>query len=90
MSQPASRRDIAIYLVAVTALSTASIATLAVLFFTGFAGLRDGPVTTTGSDPASIVLGLAGIALVLLLVAVVVVFGAKHGIAAETRDSYEP
>lgn len=93
MSDPA-KRDIAIYLAAVTGISVASIAILYTLFVTGFprflSGFGQDPANAVRTDPASVVLVFAAIVLFLLLVALIVVFGAKHGPDPENRRERGP
>jgi len=83
VSDPASKGDLALYLVGVTGIAAASIGILYALFVRGFpaflSGLGEDPAGTIRADPLTPVLVLAGLALVVLLVALVVVFGAKHG-----------
>jgi hypothetical protein len=83
VSDPGSRRGIVAYLVGMTAISAASIAVLYGLFVRGFpqflSEFPDDPSGTVRSDPATPALALASIVLVLLLVALVVVFGARYG-----------
>jgi hypothetical protein len=90
VSDPADRRDIAIYLAAVTGIAAASIATLYAMFVSGFPGFLSGfsedPAGAVRADPTSPLLGLVGIGLVLLLVAVIVVFGAKYGPDPDRED----
>ena len=90
MSDPVGRREIAIYLVAVTGLSGATIAILYTLFVTGFPGflseLAQDPANAVRTDPTSVVLVVAALVLVLLLVALIVVFGARHGPDPEGRE----
>jgi len=90
MSDPAGRREIAIYLAAVTGVSAASIATLYTLFVTGFPGFLSGfaqdPANTVRADPGSVVLVFVAVALVLLLVALIVVFGARYGPDPEAHE----
>lgn len=85
--EPGSRRGFALYLVAVTGLATATVAVLAAMFFAGFpeflAGLQNDPGTTVRGDFATLALAVAGTGLVVVLIAVVVVLGARHGLDPE-------
>jgi hypothetical protein len=86
VSDSASRRVVVAYVGAMTGLSVASIAVLYGLFVSGFpaflSGLFENPAAAVQNDPVSPALALAGLGLVVLLVALVVVFGARHGPAA--------
>jgi hypothetical protein len=91
VSNPASRGDLALYLVGVTGISVASIGILYALFVRGFpaflSGLGEDPVGAVQADPLTPVLVLAGFALVVLLVVLVVVFGATHAPDTESPET---
>jgi len=88
--EPGSRRAFALYLVAVTGIAVATVAVLAAMFFGGFpaflAGLQAEPGTTVRGDLATLALAVAGTGLVVVLIAVVVVFGARHGLDPDRRE----
>jgi hypothetical protein len=90
VSNPASSGELLLYLVGVTGISAASIGILYALFVRGFpaflSGLREDPAGTVQADPVTPVLVLAGLALVVLLVALVVVFGARYGPDTGSRE----
>lgn len=86
-------RVFALYLGTITGLSVASIAVLYALLVSGFTDFLSrfgqAPVRAARSDPGSVVLIVAGLGLPLLLVAVVVVFGATYGPDPDRRDPRE-
>lgn len=88
--EPGSRRGFALYLVAVTGLAVATVAVLAAMFFGGFpeflAGLREEPGTTVRGDLATLALAVAGTGLVVVLIALVVLLGARHGLDPDRRE----
>lgn len=79
-----------LYLVGVTGLGMAIVAILYTSFQAGLprfaAQFFGAPGATIRGDPGNAVLMLAGVVLVLLLVAFVVVFGAKHGPVPEHEE----
>lgn len=83
MSEPASGRIVAAYLAAMTGVSVASIAALYGLFVSGFpeflSRLAENPTAAVQNDPVSPALALTGTLLVVVFVALVVAFGARHG-----------
>ena len=82
MTAALSRRAVALYLVALVALASASIGTMYVLFATGYPAflrtLRQDPGHAVHSDPTSLMLVGLVLVLVLLVVALVVLFGARN------------
>jgi len=76
-----------------TGVSVASIAVLYGLFVSGFpaflSGLAESPTTALRDDPVSPALALAGLVLVVLLVFLIVAFGARYGPATEERAAGE-
>lgn len=86
MTEPASGRIVAAYLAAMTGVSAASIAVLYGLFVSGFpeflSRLAESPAAAVQNDPVSPALALTGTLLVVVLVGLVVAFGARHGPAA--------
>lgn len=87
MEEQGSDWPLAVYLAGVTGIATASIAIFYILFTTGFprfvSGFLDSPGHAVRTDPTSIVLAIAGTVLVVLLVSLVVVFGATYGLQEE-------
>lgn len=83
VSEHASTGELALYLAGVTGLSVASIATLYALSVTGFpqflSGFGQDPAVAVQSDPVTPALALTGLGLVVVLVAAIVVFGARYG-----------
>lgn len=91
MSERAGDREFALYLVGVTGISVASIAMLYVAFAAGLPRFLSGfvrdPFAATRTDPATVVVVVAGIVLSVLLVALVVVFGATYGPVPDREES---
>ena len=88
MEEPGPR-ELAVYLVGITGLSVASIAIFYGVFTAGYPALVgrlfEEPGAAARDDPGTIIVTLAGVALVILLVALVVAFGAKYGPHPEDR-----
>jgi hypothetical protein len=93
VSEPASGPIVAAYLAAVTGVGVATIVVLYRLFVSGFPEflerLGDDPAAAVQSDPLSPALVLAGLVLPVVLVALVVAFGARHGPAAIDENGPE-
>jgi hypothetical protein len=91
VSEPASGRIVAAYLAAMVCVSAASIAALYGLFVSGFpeflSRLAESPVTAVQNDPVSPALALTSTLLAVVLVGLVVAFGARHGPAATGERS---
>ena len=91
VSDPVSRGDLVLYLTGVTGISVAGIGILYGLFVRGFpaflSGLGKDPAGTVRTDPLTPVLVLAGLSLVVLLMALVVVFGARHSPETDSPET---
>ncbi len=90
MGKEIGRREMGVYLVGITGIGGAIIAILYTVFaaelprFT--ASFVAEPVSTVQGDPGSTILILASILLIGLLIAFIVVFGAKYGPDPEQRE----
>ena len=91
MSNRLGRLEMILYLGGVTGIGAASIAVFYVVFTTSLprfaASFVGEPISTVRADPGSAFLILAGVSLVLLLIALVVVFGAKYGLEPEGNSA---